>query len=204
MPNHSPAPQAAFSAEIAGARAGQVIARTTGMPATRLFVCAVLCAMAFVGCADEETSLGPASESEGPDAGSGKANEDGSAAAPIDGDAADAGAPGSPDAASADSGPVLQPTGPTTTCKASYYQSGSKTANGEAFDPDGMTAAHKTLPFNTMLRVTNPTTGASVDVRINDRGPFSGGRCLDLARGAFAKIAPLSAGVVTVDYVALK
>lgn len=85
-------------------------------------------------------------------------------------------------------------------CGASYYDTGSRTANGEAFNPDGITAAHKTLPFNTRVRVTNKANGKSVVVRINDRGPFVGGRCLDLSRGAFKEIASLSAGVLTVDY----
>jgi rare lipoprotein A len=86
------------------------------------------------------------------------------------------------------------------TCGASYYDTGSRTANGETFDPDGITAAHKTLPFNTRVRVTNRANGKSVVVRINDRGPFVDGRCLDLSRGAFREIASLSAGVLTVDY----
>lgn len=91
-----------------------------------------------------------------------------------------------------------------STCHASYYASGARTANGERFDPDGMTAAHKTLPFGTEVRVTNPESGRSVVVRINDRGPFTKGRCLDLARGAFKAIASLSEGVVKVDYEVLE
>ncbi|MBX3228399.1 MAG: septal ring lytic transglycosylase RlpA family protein [Labilithrix sp.] len=94
--------------------------------------------------------------------------------------------------------PEPKPTGRVETCKASYYASGSRTANGERFDPNGLTAAHKTLPFNTKVRVTNTATGASVDVRINDRGPYAGGRCIDLARGAFTRIAPTSQGVANV------
>ncbi|WP_260726196.1 septal ring lytic transglycosylase RlpA family protein [Dactylosporangium roseum] len=90
------------------------------------------------------------------------------------------------------------------TCKASYYASGSKTANGENFDPDGLTAAHKTLPFNTKVRVTNLANGKSVVVRINDRGPFVSGRCLDLARGAFVTIASVSSGVINARYEVLK
>ncbi|ROO52386.1 rare lipoprotein A [Micromonospora sp. Llam0] len=86
------------------------------------------------------------------------------------------------------------------TCGASYYASGHVTANGEPFDPSGMTAAHRTLPFGTQVRVTNPQTGASVVVRINDRGPFVDGRCLDLARAAFAKIAALDLGHLQVRY----
>jgi rare lipoprotein A len=86
------------------------------------------------------------------------------------------------------------------TCGASFYDTGSRTANGEPFNPDGITAAHKTLAFNTRVRVTNRANGKSVVVRINDRGPFVAGRCLDLSRGAFKEIASLSAGVLTVDY----
>jgi rare lipoprotein A len=82
------------------------------------------------------------------------------------------------------------------TCGVSYYDTGSRTANGERFDPNGLTAAHKTLPFNTRVRVTNPANGKSVIVRINDRGPFISGRCLDLARGAFVMIASVSTGVL--------
>lgn len=88
----------------------------------------------------------------------------------------------------------------TGTCKASYYATGSTTANGEAYNPDGITAAHKTLAFNTRVRVTNVANGKSVVVRINDRGPFVTGRCLDLSRGAFTSIASLSAGVLSVKY----
>ena len=66
---------------------------------------------------------------------------------------------------------------------ASWYGSGRRTANGEAFNPNGMTAAHRNLPFGTRLRVVNESNGRSVVVRINDRGPFVGGRIIDLARG---------------------
>lgn len=65
---------------------------------------------------------------------------------------------------------------------ASWYDQGKQTANGEKFFPDGLTAAHKTFPFNTMLRVSYKQK--SIVVRINDRGPFIEGRSLDLARGA--------------------
>jgi rare lipoprotein A len=88
------------------------------------------------------------------------------------------------------------------TCGVSYYETGSVTASGEPFDPDGLTAAHKTLPFDTRVRVT--ANGKSVVVRINDRGPFVSGRCLDLARGAFAEIASLSSGVITAKYEVLR
>src|SRR4051812_22177741 len=59
---------------------------------------------------------------------------------------------------------------------ASFYNHGRQTANGEAFRPGGLTAAHRTLPFGTNVRVTNNGNGRSVMVRINDRGPFIGGR----------------------------
>ena len=75
---------------------------------------------------------------------------------------------------------------------ASYYAepyNGRKTANGETFDAyNGMTAAHRTLPFNTVVRVTNKVNGREVDVRINDRGPFIDGRVIDLSLAAARKI----------------
>lgn len=86
------------------------------------------------------------------------------------------------------------------TCQASFYSEGQRTANGEWFDPNGYTAAHRTLPFNTRVRVTNVANGQSVIVRINDRGPYVSGRCLDLSRAAFDAIASLSSGVATVRY----
>ena len=85
-------------------------------------------------------------------------------------------------------------------CQASFYSDGARTANGEPFDPNGFTAAHRTLKFNTMLRVTNVANGKSVIVRVNDRGPYAAGRCLDLTRAAFAAIASLNSGVATVRY----
>lgn len=85
-------------------------------------------------------------------------------------------------------------------CGASFYDEGQLTANGETFNPNALTAAHKTLPFDTKVRVTNPANGKSVVVRINDRGPFVDGRCLDLSRAAFAAIASTDLGEVTVRY----
>ena len=61
---------------------------------------------------------------------------------------------------------------------------GKKTANGERFNTHTLTAAHKTLPFGTKVRVTNETTGKSVVVRINDRGPYAHGRVIDLSKAA--------------------
>jgi rare lipoprotein A len=61
---------------------------------------------------------------------------------------------------------------------------GNRTASGERFNPNGLTAAHRSLPFGTCLRVSNPKTGKSVSVRVNDRGPFTKGVSLDLSYGA--------------------
>jgi len=88
--------------------------------------------------------------------------------------------------------------------KASYYGSefhGETTASGEVFDASAMTAAHRTLPFNSWVRVTSKESGDSVEVRINDRGPYSGDRLIDLSKGAFESIAPLSRGVINVSIV---
>jgi rare lipoprotein A len=67
---------------------------------------------------------------------------------------------------------------------ASWYHEGARTANGERYMPDGISAAHRTLPFGTRVQVRNQRTGRSIVVRINDRGPFIGGRIIDLSRGA--------------------
>ena len=91
-----------------------------------------------------------------------------------------------------------QGTGKVETCQASFYGEGQETASGEPFDPSALTAAHKTLPFDTMVRVTNTANGKTVDVRINDRGPFVDGRCIDLSTAAFDTIADESAGVADV------
>ncbi len=77
-----------------------------------------------------------------------------------------------------------------------YYMDGRRTASGERFDPNGMTAAHRTLPFGTHLKVINPRNGKVVTVRINDRGPFVKGVTLDLSRGAAQAIGLLGTGAV--------
>jgi rare lipoprotein A (peptidoglycan hydrolase) len=81
---------------------------------------------------------------------------------------------------------------------ASFYRKGLKTANGEAFDPNQLTAAHRTLPFGTKLRVTNVTTGKSVIVRVNDRGPFVAGREIDVSYSAAESLGMLDQGVAKV------
>lgn len=78
--------------------------------------------------------------------------------------------------------------------RASWYALHSKTASGERMNPAAMTAAHRTLPFGTKLKVTNKNNGKSVVVRINDRGPFIKGRMLDLSRGAARKLGFVGAG----------
>ena len=83
---------------------------------------------------------------------------------------------------------------------ASIY-SGGRTANGERADANGMTAAHKTLPFGTLVRVTHQRSGRSVIVRINDRGPFVPGRVIDVTPAAarvlgFSGLAPVTLDIV--------
>jgi len=89
---------------------------------------------------------------------------------------------------------------------ASYYgsESGSRTASGQRFNPSAMTAAHRTLPFGTRVRVTNKRNGKSVVVTINDRGPFIRGRIIDLSTAAAGVIGMRSSGVapVTVERIA--
>lgn len=95
-------------------------------------------------------------------------------------------------------------TGGTSTAKvengkASYYADkfhGRATASGQKYDKNKMTAAHKTLPFGTVVRVTNTATGKSVDVTVNDRGPFAKGRIVDVSRAAAEKLGMVQAGVI--------
>lgn len=84
---------------------------------------------------------------------------------------------------------------------ASWYGpgfAGRRTASGEVFDPSDLTAAHRTLPFGTRVRVTDLETGATVEVRINDRGPFRPGRVIDLSRAAAEALDSLGRGVIDV------
>ena len=86
--------------------------------------------------------------------------------------------------------------------KASFYAdkfNGRKTASGETFRNSKLTAAHKTLPFGTKVKVTNKNNGKSVKVRINDRGPFVAGRIIDLSKKAAKKIDLYKAGVAEVE-----
>lgn len=77
---------------------------------------------------------------------------------------------------------------------ASWYALHSRTASGEMMNPGAMTAAHKTLPLGSKVKVTNARTGKSLVVRINDRGPFVRGRIIDLSKGAAKKLGFIGAG----------
>ena len=84
---------------------------------------------------------------------------------------------------------------------ASFYGAelaGNRTASGERFNPSALTAAHRTLPMGTKIRVTNKANGKSVIVRVNDRGPFAKGRILDLSRGAAERISMIRSGTARV------
>ena len=86
---------------------------------------------------------------------------------------------------------------------ASFYHdkfNGRKTASGEIFSNRKLTAAHRTLPFGTIVQVTNLRTGKSVEVRINDRGPFHSSRALDLSKAAFDSIGNTARGTMPVEY----
>jgi rare lipoprotein A len=95
---------------------------------------------------------------------------------------------------------AAEETKPIQAGAASWYGPGfhgKKTANGERFNTNDLTAAHKTLPFGTQLRVTNERTGKSVVVRINDRGPYAHGRVIDLSKAAADAVGISGVGKVT-------
>jgi rare lipoprotein A len=81
---------------------------------------------------------------------------------------------------------------------ASFYTEGEQTASGEKFDTHELTAAHPTLPFGTKLRVTNVTTGRSVTVRVNDRGPYVRGRVVDVSYSAAQSLGMVGKGIANV------
>ncbi|RKT01360.1 septal ring lytic transglycosylase RlpA family protein [Chryseobacterium defluvii] len=89
------------------------------------------------------------------------------------------------------------------TSYASYYHdkfNGRKTASGEIFDNSKFTAANRTLPFGTMIKVTNMKNGKEVIVKINDRGPFHSSRALDISKAAFNEIGNTDHGTIPVEY----
>ncbi len=93
------------------------------------------------------------------------------------------------------------------TGKASYYADkfqGQKTASGQLYHPDSLTAAHKTLGFGTLVKVTNLGNGKSVIVRINDRGPFVKGRVIDLSKNAMKTLEGIDKGLINVKVEVLK
>lgn len=97
----------------------------------------------------------------------------------------------SPCAISHANAPGLAPAAAIATGEASYYAdrfAGKRTASGEAYDPSDFTAAHRSLPFGTHVRVTDVASGRSVVVRINDRGPWGKGRLIDISRAAANEI----------------
>jgi len=97
--------------------------------------------------------------------------------------------------------PLTSAEAKTHTGMASYYGKkfqGRSTASGERFNYRLLTAAHRTLPFGTLVKVTNLKSKRSVIVKINDRGPFSKHRMIDLSRGAFAKVASIRTGTIRV------
>ncbi len=103
--------------------------------------------------------------------------------------------------------PGVEETPPGETWVASYYGKGfhgRRTASGEVYNQYAMTCAHKTLPFQTLLKITNPRNGKNVIVRVTDRGPFKRGRDLDLSYGAAKEIGMLAAGVMKVEVVKLE
>jgi len=102
--------------------------------------------------------------------------------------------------------PPPQPSVAVVTGQASWYgqaHHGLLTASGERYDMNALTAAHRSLPFGTRLRVTNLNNGEAVEVRINDRGPTVPGRILDLSYAAARKLRAVGAGVIPVSYMVL-
>lgn len=99
--------------------------------------------------------------------------------------------------------PLASATGYKATGKASWYgaESGNRTASGARFHPHGLTAAHKTLPIPSKVRVTNLKTGRSVEVVVNDRGPFKSDRLIDLSQGAARAIGISGLAEVSVEYI---
>jgi rare lipoprotein A len=84
------------------------------------------------------------------------------------------------------------------TGRASWYSGSGRTASGERCNPQALTAAHRSLPFGTRVQVHNVKNGRSVTVRINDRGPFYGGRIIDVSKAAAGRLGLLGTGTAVV------
>jgi len=113
-------------------------------------------------------------------------------------------------AAGAQTAPASAPAAPadaaaaaaTETGKLAWYGkkfAGRKTASGEAFNPEALTMAHKTLPFGTLVKVTNPKNGKSVTLRVNDRGPTQADRVGDVSYAAARRLGMLKSGVIDAE-----
>lgn len=83
----------------------------------------------------------------------------------------------------------------------SWYNEGTQTASGERYNPKGLTAAHKTFDFGTILKVMNPLNRKTVEVRINDRGPYIRGRELDISEGAARVLEFMTTGIGQLCYI---
>jgi len=104
--------------------------------------------------------------------------------------------------AAASAPPATASTAASETGKIAWYGrkfAGRKTASGEAFNPEALTMAHKTLPFGTRVKVTNPKNGKSVTVRVNDRGPTQADRVGDVSYAAARKLGMLKPGVIEAE-----
>ncbi len=88
--------------------------------------------------------------------------------------------------------------------KASWYASGSRTASGAPFKPNGLSAAHRTMAFGTRVRFTNLANGRSIVAVVNDRGPFIPGRTWDVSRGAAVALGMLGAGTAVLKWEVVK
>ncbi len=95
---------------------------------------------------------------------------------------------------------ICPPLNAATVGYASYYKMGKRTANGERYNFNGFTAAHRKLPFGTWLKVTNLSNKRYVLVRVNDRGPFIKGRVLDVSLGAARELGMVGRGVAKISF----
>jgi rare lipoprotein A len=115
---------------------------------------------------------------------------------------AQTGAAAAPASAPAAAAAPATPAAATSSGKLAWYGkkfAGRKTASGEAFNPEALTMAHKTLPFGTRVKITNPTNDKSVTVRVNDRGPAQDDRVGDVSAAAARKLGMVRSGVIDAE-----